>query len=275
MILNLEALSLRPTGPTLTLHLEPGHSVGVFGPAGSGKSNLLRVIRGLERASRGRIRTAKGAIADPIAVGRRQTPLELLKRLPGAPGATRIAEVLSGLDLWDCRQTPIPELSPGQAGACELAAIICSHAKLMVIDGKLDLVSPWTLPSALRLIGDRLRDGAALVLATNLPQYARKVDSIVVLKDRTIAFAGSYAELERSYGQSEITVETQHQPGVRAIVAPFEVSINPIEGGVQMRAKEGQKLAAKLLVEGYGDVRTVILKSPEPSELLRAVLDCA
>lgn len=275
MILALDALALRPTGPTITLHLEAGHSIGVFGPPGAGKSFLLRLIRGLEKAPRGTVRAAKGAIADPIAIGRRQTPLDLLRKLPGSPGATRIAEVLSGLDLWDCRQTPITELSPGQAAACELAAAICSSSKLIVIDAKLDAIGPFVMPSALRMIGERLRDGAALVLATNIPELARKVDSIVVLKNRSVAFAGTFAELERTFGESEITIETQHQPGVRAIVAPFEVTLTKVEGGVQLRAKEGQKVAAKLLVEGYGDVKTVVLKAPDPAELLRAATERA
>lgn len=273
VILTLDALSLRPSGPTLTLHLEPGHSMAVFGPAGSGKSHLLRVIRGLTRPPRGSVRAAKGAIADPIASGRRQTPLDLLKKLPGSPGATRIAEVLSGLNLWECRQTPIPELSPGQVAACDLATTLCMSSRLMVIDCKLDLLGPWTLPSALKMIGDRLREGAALVLATNLPEFARRVDSIVVLNDREIAFAGTYAELERAHGQSEISVETQHQPGVRALVAPFEVTFEKTADGVRLQAKEGQKLAAKLLTEGYGDIKSVVLRSPEPAELLRAILE--
>lgn len=275
MILDIDSLSLRPKGPTLTLHLEPGQSIGVFGPAGSGKSYFVRVLRGIERPARGLVRRSKGAGSEQPAIGRRQTPLDLLKRSTGSPSATQIATVLTSMSLWDQRQTPIPDLSPGQSAACEIAAAICSNSKLIAIDGKLDLLDPWTLPSAMNLIGNRLREGAALVLATNRPEFARRVDTLVVLKDGEIAFAGSYADLERIAGRSEIIVETKHQPGVRAIAAPFEVSMEKTPDGVKLQAKEGQKLAAKLLTEGYGDIKSIVLKSPEPAELLRAVLDRA
>jgi hypothetical protein len=56
--------------------------------------------------------------------------------------------------------------------------------------------------------------------------------------------------------------------GVRALVAPFEVSVRDTDDGVVMQASEGQQLAAKLLLEGYGDVKLVVLRSPTLEEAL-------
>jgi putative ABC transport system ATP-binding protein len=42
----------------VSLRLDPGESVAVLGPSGSGKSSLMAVIAGLERADDGRARLA-------------------------------------------------------------------------------------------------------------------------------------------------------------------------------------------------------------------------
>ena len=62
----------------VSLRLEPGESVAVLGPSGSGKSSLMAVVAGLERADAGRVRLAgqdigglnedcAGAAARPLA----------------------------------------------------------------------------------------------------------------------------------------------------------------------------------------------------------------
>ena len=42
----------------VSLRLEPGESVAVLGPSGSGKSSLMAVVAGLERADEGSVRLA-------------------------------------------------------------------------------------------------------------------------------------------------------------------------------------------------------------------------
>ena len=45
----------------VSLRLDPGESVAVLGPSGSGKSSLMAVISGLERADAGRVHLADSA----------------------------------------------------------------------------------------------------------------------------------------------------------------------------------------------------------------------
>ena len=48
----------------VSLRLEPGESVAVLGPSGSGKSSLMAVVAGLERADAGKVRLAGQDIGD-------------------------------------------------------------------------------------------------------------------------------------------------------------------------------------------------------------------
>jgi hypothetical protein len=92
-----------------------------------------------------------------------------------------------------------------------------------------------------------------------------------VLRAKELRFAGTPDELLRTMASHRLTVSTEHALGVRAIAEPFEVSIQQTPEGLEFRASEGQELAAKLLLEGYGDVRFVIARPATFAEALHAL----
>ena len=60
----------------VSLTLLPGEKVAVLGPSGSGKSSLMAVIAGLERADSGEVRLAgvEGISCPPAPVSRMRIP---------------------------------------------------------------------------------------------------------------------------------------------------------------------------------------------------------
>ena len=72
----------------VSLRLDPGESVALLGPSGSGKSSLMAVLSGLERADAGRVRLAGQAIdgldEDALARLRGRSARD---RAPGVPPA--------------------------------------------------------------------------------------------------------------------------------------------------------------------------------------------
>lgn len=273
MAIHIDSASLRPVGPSLTLRLTAGRTLGIFGPCGSGKSALARVLAGLDKPARGKISLPGGAAFGSLDdLPRRATPLSLVQRGAGPNGTARAAEALTATRMWERRKEPLIKLSDSDRSACELAAVLASPLPFLVLDGHLDRLDPWTLPAVLDLLGKRLLSGSTLAFATNRPEFARRVDTLVVLCRSEIVFAGSLTELERRFPAAELEVETIRQPGVQALVAPFEVELAATPSGLRMRAKEGQALAARLLAEGYGDVKAVVLRQPEPDELLQRLL---
>lgn len=271
--LEIDRFRLTARGPSLSLTLASGQSLGVFGPAGSGKSWALRVFSGQEKSPEGTV-AAKGTVAaiGLTAKDRRSSAQVVAKRISGREGALRAGEAIDALRLWDFRQQPIADLSPGQQAACELLPVLASHANVLIIDSIIEGLDPWIRERVWKLIDLRLAEGAALIHASNDPWLIPRMSSILVLKDRQIVFAGRYQDLLRSGSESEVVVETRDQPGVRALVSPFEVSISETPNGLLLKSREGQAIAAKLLVEGYGDVRSVMLKEPTPEELLKNLL---
>lgn len=269
-VLSATDLGLAAGGRTLTARLSAGQSLAVLGRAASGKSRLLRVLAGTERPAQGRIEIEGApALAGLGASPRRATPLMIATRAAGSNGKEAAAGALGDLGLWDVRAKALAELSPGQAAACELLIPLLAPARLMVVDGQLDRLDPWTFPSVWERIQRRLAQGAALVAATHRTDYLASFSSMVVLKAQDVRFFGSLADLLRAAKMTEIIVETDDEAGVRALVEPFEVNIRQTKHGLAMRAAEGREIAAKLLLEGYGDVKLTLVREPTPDEALR------
>ncbi len=273
MNIKIDSVSLEATGPTLTLNLEAGRTLGIFGPSSSGKSKLLRIIAGLERPTRGKVKLAEAAaLAEIRVLSRRVSPLSIAKREAGPRGATRVAEALSATRLWDVRKSSISSLSNAQIAACEIMVALASPSRILAFDGQFELLDPWTQTTILALMGKRLREGASIVMVSNSVSLAGRVDTLIVLKSQRIVFAGSIQALERKFPQSEITIETMHQQGVRALVQPLSIKVEKVHGGIKAQVAEGQSLAAKLLTEGYGDVKAVIWKRPTVEDLLKSLI---
>ncbi|MDP2061720.1 MAG: ATP-binding cassette domain-containing protein [Phaeovulum sp.] len=191
----------------ITLDIARGESVGLVGPSGSGKSSLLMLMGGLERASSGTV-TALGQDLgamneDALARFRRgnmgivfqsfhliatMTALEnvaLPLELAGVADAFgRAAEELEAVGLAARGGHYPAELSGGEQQRVALARAAAPRPKLFLADeptGNLDAANGAAIMDL--LFGLRDRHGATLVLVTHAPELAARCDRIVHLAD--------------------------------------------------------------------------------------------
>jgi ABC-type multidrug transport system ATPase subunit len=272
--LSLHDFRLRQGASAISLALRPGQLMAVFGPAGSGKSRFVRALCGLERAYEGAVKLGLSPVfAGMPEPSRKTTPEAVAKHWSGKRGASLAAEALSAAGLWEKRRAAYSTLSPGQQAAFELLGPLSVPSGLLVADGQFERMDPWARAASWDLLQARLAKGSAGVLSTGLPELAPLADLVVVLQGESPRFAGSYAELERKVGRFETQVRTKNERSVRALCDPFEVRFEEESDGLRITAREGQELAARLLLEGYGEVESVHLRAPTPGEALRAALE--
>ncbi len=272
-ILGLDHVSIVDSGPTLSMGIERGQWVGLFGPAASGKSRMLRAISGEEGPTRGTIEIRGGiAIAAPVTAPRRARPLGLARRGRGPHLASIATEALIATRLWEHRNQAVAQLSPGQVAACELLGPLTSGAEILVFDGHLDRLDPWCLQGVIGYLRKLQSQGVTLIAATNRASLSAEFDAILVLVERSVKYAGPPADLIRNALPHVFTVAAEDQPGVKALVSPFSVSFRSEGKGLRLEAEEGQELAARLLLEGYGNVRCVVHRPPTLEEALLALV---
>ncbi|MGB2203040.1 MAG: ABC transporter ATP-binding protein [Pseudooceanicola atlanticus] len=191
----------------ITLDVEKGETLGLIGPSGSGKSSLLMLMGGLERATGGRI-TALGhdltaMSEDALARFRRDhmgvvfqsfhliptmtalenvaTPLELA----GKPDAfERAAEELAAVGLAGRADHYPAQMSGGEQQRVALARASAPRPDILLADeptGNLDGPNGNAIMDM--LFGLRDRHGATLVLVTHAPDLAQRCDRVIRLRD--------------------------------------------------------------------------------------------
>lgn len=191
----------------ISLDVARGETLGLIGPSGSGKSSLLMLMGGLERATGGVI-TALGhdltaMDEDALARFRREhmgvvfqsfhliptmtalenvaTPLELAGE---ADAFDRAAEELAAVGLASRADHYPAQMSGGEQQRVALARAVAPRPDILLADeptGNLDGPNGQAIMDL--LFGLRDRHGATLVLVTHAPDLAQRCDRVIRLRD--------------------------------------------------------------------------------------------
>lgn len=271
-VLELEHFAPFSKGPNLTFNLEAGASLFVLGPSGSGKSTFLRQVA-QQKGAVGKVTTHGNAVLPELGPPRRNAvKVGALLTQANKANPDLVAEILYALRLWDLRNENMQELSPAQRDALEVGLGLCLQPSLLLLDGLLDRLDPWMLESTQRLLFAYQAKGMGLILATNRHEIAQDADALLILDQQRVRFIGRQKDLLRTHSASRIEVKTVNKIGVRALIEPFDVYVREVEDGLIVETPQGQQVAAKLLTEGYNDVRFLIQALPSFGDVIKEVI---
>lgn len=197
----------------ISLDVHKGETLGLIGPSGSGKSSLLMLMGGLERATSGRITALSQDLSamneDQLARLRREnfgvvfqsfhliptmtalenvaTPLELAG-VADAHG--RAQEELSTVGLAARAGHYPSQLSGGEQQRVALARAAAPRPAIILADEPTGNLDSTTGASIIDLLfGLRDRHGATLVLVTHDPELAARCDRVISLRDGRVEAA--------------------------------------------------------------------------------------
>jgi sulfate transport system ATP-binding protein len=200
----------------VTVSLPTGQLTALLGPSGGGKSTLLRIIAGLERANTGAIRIEGvdatrtspqkrnvGFVFQHYAVFKHMTVaknvafgLEIRNR-PKSVVAERVDELLELVHLSQFAHRLPSQLSGGQRQRMALARALAVHPKVLLLDepfGALDAKVRKELREWLRRLHDEVP--VTTVFVTHDQEEAMEVaDEIVVINEGRIEQVGTPDEL--------------------------------------------------------------------------------
>lgn len=195
----------------IDVRIDRGDTVALLGPSGSGKSSLMSVLSGLERADSGRVLVDGldfGALdEDALAAARRgrigiilqafhllptMTALENVAvplELAGEPAAfDRAREELQAVGLGHrCDHYPA-QLSGGEQQRVAIARAIAPRPSLLFADEPTGNLDAATGEAIMDLLFDRQREtGTTLLVITHDPALAARCARVIEMRDGAIA----------------------------------------------------------------------------------------
>ncbi|WP_255513476.1 ABC transporter ATP-binding protein [Homoserinibacter sp. GY 40078] len=232
----------------LDLTIETGRITAIVGANGCGKSTLLRALARLLAPRRGRI------VLDGAAIGSRPTKevariLGLLPQSPIAPEGIVVADLVGRgrhphqrmLSRWSTRDDEavaaaleatgisdladrsVDELSGGQRQRVWIAMALAQETDILLLDEPTTFLDVAHQIEVLDLLADLNRDrGTTIVMVLHdLNLAARYADTIVAMRDGTLAACGTPAEVVTDSFVEEVF-------GMRTRVIPDPVSGSPL-----------------------------------------------
>ncbi|MDG3040960.1 ABC transporter ATP-binding protein [Roseicyclus marinus] len=191
----------------ITMQVDKGETVALTGPSGSGKSSLLMLMGGLERATGGEVhalgRDLTAMTEDQLARFRRDHMGVVFQSFHLIPTMTALENVATPLELaghadaFDRAEAELAavglasrahhypsQMSGGEQQRVALARAAAPRPAILLADeptGNLDGANGQAIMDM--LFGLRDRHGATLVLVTHAPELARRCDREIRLRD--------------------------------------------------------------------------------------------
>jgi len=195
-----------------TLEVATGETLALLGPSGCGKTTLLRVIAGLQPASRGRVSLDDLDLAQ-LAPHQRRIGLMFqdnvlfphrdvagniafglrMKHRPRAEIDGRVAELLDLVGLPDAERRSVQTLSGGEQQRVALARALAPEPRALLLDeplGALDGPLRERLLDDLRALFDRLRL-TVLYVTHDVGEAFALGNRVAVMRDGRIVQSGT------------------------------------------------------------------------------------
>ena len=233
---------------------------GLIGPNGAGKSTLIKIILGLIRPTRGRVRVfgldpwvhgesvrmRVGVLHEKPSFPGWATGYELLKfvaRLRGIRNPEKEAlEALRIVGLSDAGNRSISGYSAGMVQRLGLAQALLGRPDLIILDEPTSNLDPKGRVEMLEVISEfRRESGSSFLISTHiLPELERVCEKLIILHSGRIIHQGTLRESASKYYAYSITIGSDNpmelMKHLRGLKSVRQISIR--NGEVKLRTSD-------------------------------------
>ncbi|MBD0670746.1 ABC transporter ATP-binding protein [Streptomyces sp. CBMA156] len=243
----------------LTFTVRPGRVTGFLGPNGAGKSTTLRMMLGLERPDRGRVRydgaayhelreplRHVGALLDARAVQKSRTAYHHLCWLARTNriGRARVRAVLAAVGLEPAATRRAGGLSLGMAQRLGIAAALLGDPPVLLLDEPVNGLDPQGVRWIRTLMRGLAAEGRTVLVSSHLmAEMAVTADHLVVIgRGRLLADSGT-DEFVARHCRPRVSVRTVEPDRLLGALARAGLSARQEErGAVLVEGVEAERV---------------------------------
>lgn len=203
--------------------VEAGHTLGLIGANGAGKSTCIKLLMGFIKADSGTIKLFDSS-PDEIQNKRKIGYLPETTRFPpsltvmdmllftattcGVPKKIFLEDskkILSDVNLWEVRNKQLRKYSKGMQQRASFAVALISNPDILILDEPMSGLDPLGRKSIISLI-ERLKDENKTILFCShiLEDVDRLADKLLVLHKGEQRFLGSPEELMKNTSEDSL-----------------------------------------------------------------------
>lgn len=204
----------------INLNIRPGEIFGLLGPSGAGKTTLIKILTGQQKATSGHssingIRSEQlkgsdyktfGIMMDNFGVYERFNCFDNLKvfaRIYNI-GNEEIYKALEQVGLKEAVKTPASRLSKGMKSRLRLARVFLINPSVLFLDEPTSGLDPATAEEIQNLILEESRKGKTIFLTThNMAEAEKLCHHVALLHEGNIVEYGEPKEICRRYNHQK------------------------------------------------------------------------
>lgn len=218
----------------ISLEVRRSEIFGLLGPSGSGKTTFVKMIAGIDEATRGEVEVLGtpmpkltmmnriGYMAQSDAMYAELTAKENLEffgalfGLRGAKMKRRIDEVMALVNLMDHLKRPVGAYSGGMKRRLSLAIALMHEPEVLILDEPTVGIDPVLRKSIWDEFESLSRQGTTILVTTHVMDEADKCHRLGMVRDGSLIAVGTPEALKQETGSVTIEEAFLYYGGVRA-----------------------------------------------------------
>lgn len=211
----------------VTFQVGEGQIYGFLGPNGSGKSTLFRILSTLVMPHAGsvqffggaptsirEVRRSLGVLFQSPALDKKLTARENWRHYARLFGFKRkrfdevIGSLVRELDLHSVAERIVEKLSGGFQRRVELAKVLITNPKLLILDEPTTGLDPLARETFWRCIGKRVKEGVSVVFSTHQFDEGSLCDRVLLLSRGRSVAEGIPARLTEELGGELLKIDS-------------------------------------------------------------------